>query len=97
MGRKSNLSRNGYDGVVKNGSSAPKSLPLSEAFEPGGKFNAIQAKLAADVISGRLEASRMNAARGAYSNILRMLDLQYKYAKITGQTGTIKRLEKATK
>lgn len=97
MGNAKNSGSNGDGRNPNKSSQTPKSIELAETFSPGGKFNELQAKLAADVIAGRLDVTRMNAARGAYANILRMVDLQYKYAKLTGQTESLKQLKDATK
>lgn len=39
-------------------------------------------QLGADVLSGRLEPTVVNAANRSYSNMLRMLDLQYRFARL---------------
>lgn len=74
------------------GKSRTKSAAEAEKYAPSGKFNGVHARLAADVLNGRVDIQKANAARGCYSNILRMLDLRYRLARLAGNKPEMKRL-----
>jgi len=63
------------------GQTLPKSVSIAErGIKSSGDFRDFMSAIMSDVISGRLTPSMTNAACNAGGKLLKMVDLEYKYA-----------------
>lgn len=67
---------------AKNSKNDPTSAQLADdGIATGADFSRVMAALLADVVGGRIEPNRANAACNVAGKLIRMVEMQHKYGK----------------
>lgn len=66
----------------KSDPAAPTAATLADnGIQTGADFSRVMAALLADVVGGRIEPNRANAACNVAGKLIRMVEMQHKYGK----------------
>lgn len=73
---------------LAGGEKSPTAAKLADAgIATGADFSRVMAALLADVVGGRIEPNRANAACNVAGKLIRMVEMQHKYGKqVPGST-----------
>lgn len=68
--------------ITKADEKAPSAAKLADSgITTGADFSRVMAALLADVVGGRIEPNRANAACNVAGKLIRMVEMQHKYGK----------------
>ncbi len=74
---------------TRKGAVAPTAATLADnGISTGADFSRVMAALLADVVGGRIEPNRANAACNVAGKLIRMVEMQHKYGKQVQGTET---------